>query len=68
MNGSSSDEDRSMKTFRFNTICTITLVTARTIEMQSCLYFHRQVCCDKKMIINCYQKLQVLTGNRFSTS
>ncbi len=63
-----TDRGRFMKNFRLTLFATLSRTT-RTTEIQSCLYYvHRQVCCDKMSSIAIYQKLQVLAGNRFSTS
>ncbi len=53
-----------MKNFRFNTICTI---TQEPHELQN----YNRACSfiDKSAVIKCHHhKLQVLTGDRFSTS
>ncbi len=56
-----------MKNFRFNTLCNI---TQEPQELQR----YNRACrlISKSAVINdviiCYQKLQVLTGDRFSTS
>ncbi len=52
-----------MKNFRFNTICNI---TQEPQELQR----YNRACkfIGKSAVIRCYQKLQVLTGDRFSTS
>ncbi len=53
-----------MKNLSFNTVYNIAHAGAtRSTEIQLNLRVHRQVWCDKN-IINCCQKLQVLTRNR----
>ncbi len=56
-----------MKNFLFNTICNITQEPQELQRYNRACRFIDKSTVIKINVISCYQKLQVLTGDRFST-